>query len=281
MPTDNRFRTPEGLELHYVDYGGDGPPLILLHGLTGYARSWDETAAAMTATHHVYALDQRGHGDSDHTPDYSVQSFGRDVAHFAAHLGLQKYALCGLSLGARNAIPVGAEDGARLTHLVLVDMAPEMARTGAKRVRTNIGGQVDLAAGFMDEDDAYAFAISQAERPGDPRVQARTRAGLQFALQAGEDGRLRYKYDPLLFQITGRSAIAEQPYLWECLERTPCPTLVVRGETSDILSPELVDRMLKKLPKGRAVTIEGAGHPVPYDQPERFVAALKAFLATG
>jgi pimeloyl-ACP methyl ester carboxylesterase len=279
MPTDGTFVTPDGITLHYVDYGGEGAPLVLLHGLTGYARSWDEIAGPLTKMHRVYALDQRGHGDSEHTPDYSVKSFGADVAAFATHLGLATYALCGLSLGARNAIAAGGEDGARMSHLVLVDMAPEMARTGARRVRTNIGGQVDLERGFADEDEAYGFAISQAEFPENARVQQRTRNGLKFALRTGEDGRLRYKYDPALFQITGKSAVAEQPYLWECLERTPCPTLVVRGETSDILSPELVEKMLEKLPKGESVEILGAGHPVPYDQPERFLHALETFLA--
>ncbi|MFN0094178.1 MAG: alpha/beta fold hydrolase [Dehalococcoidia bacterium] len=91
---------------------------------------------------------------------------------------------------------------------------------------------------------------------------------------------MRYKYDPGLFAITGRAAVPEQPYLWECLERIPCPALVVRGQTSDILSPELVERMLAKLPRGSAVEIQGAGHPVPMDQPERFIAALRAFLAS-
>ncbi len=278
MPTDHSFQT-DGLTLHYVDYGGDGPPLLLLHGLTGYARSWDEIAEPLTDSHHVYALDQRGHGDSDHAPDYGVAKFAADVAAFAEHLGLAHYAVCGLSLGARNAIAVGGEQGDKLSHLILVDMAPEMARGGAKRVRGNIGGQVDINAGFANEDDAYDYVISQAEHPDDPRQQRRSRAGIAHAFRAGEDGRLRYKYDPALFQVTGKSAIPEQPYLWQALEKTTCPTLVVRGETSDILSPELVDKMLQHLPNGKAVEIEGAGHPVPYDQPEAFLRTVRAFLA--
>ncbi len=279
MPTDHSFQT-DGLALHYVDYGGDGLPLILLHGLTRYARSWDEIAQPLTDSYHVYALDQRGHGDSDHASDYAVTKFSADVAAFAAHLGLSLYAVCGLSLGARNAIAVGGEQRDKLTHLVLVDMAPEMARGGAKRVRGNIGGQVDISAGFANADDAYDYAISQAEHPDDSAQQRRARAGIAHALRTGEDGRLHYKYDPELFQVTGKSAIAEQPYLWQALEKTVCPTLVVRGETSDILSPELVDKMLEHLPNAEAIEIKGAGHPVPYDQPDAFLQALRTFLST-
>lgn len=280
MPTDGRFQTEDGLSLHYVDYGGEGFPLILLHGLTGFARSWDKIAEGLVDTHHVYALDQRGHGDSDHAEDYAVTKFAADVAAFAGHIGADFYALLGLSLGARNAMAVGGEHATKLTHLILVDMAPEMAQTGARRVRGNIGGQVDLAAGFADEEEAFAFAVSQSDTPDDPRWRERTRRGLQFALRAGEDGRLRYKYDPGLFAITGKAAVAEQPYLWECLERSVCPTLVVRGETSDILSPELVGRMLERLPNGTAVEVAGAGHPVPYDQPAEFLRVVRDFLAS-
>ncbi|HJN91380.1 MAG TPA: alpha/beta hydrolase, partial [Dehalococcoidia bacterium] len=64
------------------------------------------------------------------------------------------------------------------------------------------------------------------------------------------------------------------------LEKTVCPTLVVRGETSDILSPELVDKMLEHLPNAEAIEIKGAGHPVPYDQPDAFLQALRTFLST-
>ena len=278
-PTEHRFET-DGLSLHYLDYGGEGIPLILLHGLTGYAQAWDAIAEQLTDSHRVYALDQRGHGDSDHADDYGVQKFSTDVAAFASEIGASFYAICGLSLGARNAIAVGGEQADKLTHLVLVDMAPEMARTGAKRVRSNIGGEVDISKGFASANEAYDYAISVAERPDDASVQARARAGLHYAMRTGEDGRLYYKYDPKLFQITGKAAVLEQPSLWECLERTLCPTLVVRGETSDVLSPELVDRMVEALPNGEAVEVAGAGHPVPYDQPEEFLRVLKDFLAS-
>jgi len=278
-PSSHQFEH-DGLSLHYLDYGGDGFPLILLHGLTGYAHSWDEIAEPLTDSHHVYALDQRGHGDSDHAGEYGVQKFSGDVAAFAAHIGAAFYAVCELSLGARNAIAVGGEQSDVLTHLVLVDMAPEMARTGAKRVRSKIGGQVDITKGFASADEAYDYAMSIAERPNDASVQARARVGIEHAIRTGEDGQIYYKYDPELFKITGKAAVPEQPYLWDCLERTLCPTLVVRGETSDVLSPELVDRMVELLPNGESVEVAGAGHPVPYDQPEEFLRVLRDFLSS-
>src|SRR5271165_4559745 len=59
-----------GLRFHYTDWDGDGPPLVMLHGLTGHARTWDDTAAALSDRYHVLALDQRGHGDTDWAPRY-------------------------------------------------------------------------------------------------------------------------------------------------------------------------------------------------------------------
>ena len=182
-----------------------------MHGLAGYALSWDAIAEPLTDSHHVYALDQRGHGDSDHSDDYGVEKFSADVAAFASQIGADFYAVCGLSLGARNAIAVGGEQSDKLTHLVLVDMAPEMARTGAKRVRSNIGGQLDITKGFASADEAYDYAMSITERPDDASVQAPARVGIEHAMRTGEDGRLYYKYDPELFKITGKAAVPSSP----------------------------------------------------------------------
>ena len=139
---------------------------------------------------------------------------------------------------------------------------------------------MDITKGFASADEAYNYAMSIAERPDDASVQARARVGIEHAMRTGEDGRLYYKYDPQLFKITGKAAVPEQPYLWGCLERTLCPTLVVRGETSGVLSPELVDRMVELLPNEEAVEVAGAGHPVPYDQPEEFLRVLKNFTSS-
>src|ERR1700748_2459465 len=71
-----------GLNFHYTDWGGDGPPLVMLHGLSGHARTWDHTAAALRGRYRVLALDQRGHGDSDWAPQYGFGPMAGDLLAF-------------------------------------------------------------------------------------------------------------------------------------------------------------------------------------------------------
>ena len=93
-----------GLRFHYRDWGDlSAPPIILLHGFTGHARSWDTLAAALAGKYRVLALDQRGHGESGWAEDYSTQAMVSDVAAFVAALGLRSFDLLGLSMGGSNA----------------------------------------------------------------------------------------------------------------------------------------------------------------------------------
>src|SRR5207249_4376580 len=95
-----------GLRFHYREWGEAGaPPLVLLHGYTSHARSWDTFAGAMCEHYRVLALDQRGHGETEWATDgdYTAERMVEDVAAFAQALGLGRFALLGLSMGGRNA----------------------------------------------------------------------------------------------------------------------------------------------------------------------------------
>src|SRR4051812_32070147 len=89
-----------GLKLHYVDWGTEGrPPFVLLHGFSAMARYWDGFAVHMRDQYHVFALDQRGHGDSDWAQDYGPDAMPSDLAQFVDGLGLQRFSLMGHSMG--------------------------------------------------------------------------------------------------------------------------------------------------------------------------------------
>ena len=88
-----------GLTFHYADWGGNGSPLVMLHGLSGHARTWDHTAAALSDRYHVLALDQRGHGDTDWAPKYGFAPMAQDLLGFLDALDLREVTLMGLSMG--------------------------------------------------------------------------------------------------------------------------------------------------------------------------------------
>src|SRR5688572_21319446 len=107
--SDLRDRTvsANGLQLHYVEWGNPGArPIVLLHGITGHARTWDHLAMDLGHAFRVIALDQRGHGDSPPAPDgdYSTAAMARDLGAFADALGLGTFTLLGLSMGGRIGI---------------------------------------------------------------------------------------------------------------------------------------------------------------------------------
>jgi pimeloyl-ACP methyl ester carboxylesterase len=130
-PQDN-YLDADGLRLHYLDWGHDpAPPMLLLHGFSGHAHTWDSFARAMCGEFHVLALDQRGHGDSAWANDgaYTVDDHASDIAAFHDHLMLDPVVLIGLSMGGRNALMFAAIHPGKAEKLVF---------TGSRRIALGV-----------------------------------------------------------------------------------------------------------------------------------------------
>lgn len=262
-----------GLTLHYLDWGpADAPPVVLLHGITGHARVWDHLAARLPGRR-VLALDQRGHGDSDPAPDddYRVVTMTDDLAAFAGSLRLERFALVGHSMGGRIAIKYAADHTARLERLVIIDIGPDIAVAGLLRVR-------DMMAGSPDRIESEEWAVEYVRRANPLQNVDMLRERVRHGLRRLPDGGLTWKYAKGLRDMM-REGRREALDLWEPLPRIACPTLIVRGAESDILSPDVAKKMTERLPDGRLVEIAGAGHTVPADRPDEFVQQIRAFLS--
>lgn len=265
----------DGLRLHLRDREGPpgAPAVVLLHGFTGHARTWDTLADALAGRRRVVALDARGHGESGWAPDgdYSV---GRQVADVVAVLGalrLERVALLGLSMGGRTAMNLAAASPALVERLVIVDIGPEVSAAGAARIGAR-QAQPDV---FADPEEAYAAA--RAGNAVAPEEALRHRARNNLLLRP--DGRWTWRYDAALRGEGGsrlpRPDPAEQ---WALLPRITAPTLLVRGERSDVLAAEDAARMAREIPDCTLVEVAGAGHSVPLDRPEAFADAVVPFL---
>jgi len=257
-----------GLRLHYLDWGNAGAQtMLLLHGYTSHAHSWDFFASALKGSYHIIALDQRGHGDSDWPKDgYAHGSFVGDVAGVVAALDLRRFILVGLSMGGLNAMGYLAQDTSRVAGVVIVDIGPEIMTLGAGRIRA---AQTARPDSFASQEEGFQYLWSLGGFRNEEMLRHRTYHGLR----EGPDGRWRWKMDPSLNTWT-----PTVPDLWPALARIPCPTLIVRGAESDILAPEVAERMVRTLPKGTLVTIPDSGHPVPAEQPAAFERAVRQFL---
>jgi pimeloyl-ACP methyl ester carboxylesterase len=255
-----------GLRLHLLDWGGDGrTPLLLLHGFTGHAHAWDTLSIALQPHFHVYALDQRGHGDSDPADVYNAVAAFDDIDGVVDQLGLASVVLVGLSMGGRNAMYFTSRRPDRVQKLVIVDIGPEIsARAAAAPAgppEPETWESIEQAAQHLHRANPY---------PGIHYY----RWVVSASLRARADGALVWKWHP---SVKERRAQADVDW-WAIVRALTPPTLVLRGEASPVLDRDVAERMARELPRGRFVEIPRAVHTLHEDNPEAVLAALKDFL---
>ncbi len=278
MEGEDGYLTLHGLRHHYIRWGNPGDdPVVLVHGLMNNARYWENVANMIADQYSVYAPDLRGHGETEHAPGgYLVWAFAMDLRFMAEELDLEAFDLVAHSIGSRIAMAYARDHSHRLKHLVLADMGPEMAQQGARGIRKTTG-RSEGTPGFPTEEEALEYYAKLY--PGQSRDYLMRQLAAGLTLDE-ETGNLVFRFDPSIHQATGRGAIAEIPFLWESIEHIKCPTLVIRAEKSSILSPEIAEEMVRRLPDGRLVEIPESGHQIPLHQPERFAQAVREFLET-
>jgi esterase len=262
--------TLNALRFHFLDWGMDArPPMLLLHGGAQTAHSWDEVAPDLARDHHVLALDQRGHGDTDWAQDgrYRREDFVADVRAFLDDRGWTGATLVALSLGGLNAIAFAAAHPERTRGLVVVDVAPTIERSGTDAIRKQLS--VFTFASFEE-------AVERAHAFNPRRTLENVRERLHHALRQDAGGRWTYKFDP---GIAAAGVDRDFDGLWEQVRRIRCPTLLVRGAESPILAQETAARFVRELPGSVSAEVAGAGHSVMGDNPSGFLAAVRPFLA--
>lgn len=266
-----------GLRHHYIRWGDPaGDPVVFLHGLMNNARYWEHIAARMRPDYTVYAPDLRGHGESEHAPGgYLVWAFAMDFRGVVEELDLEAFDLVAHSIGSRVAMSYARDHSHRLKHLVLADMGPQMADAGARGIRKSTG-EARSAPGFGTEADALEHFAGMY--PGATSDFLTRQMAASLVLDEAS-GNLVFRFDPHINQATGRAALVEIPYLWESLEHITCPTLVIKAEKSRMLSTEIAQEMVRRLPRGEFIEIPESGHQIPLHQPDAFAAAVRDFIS--
>jgi len=260
-----------GLKFHYLDWGGDGPPLVMLHGLTGHARTWDHTAAALSDRYHVYALDQRGHGDTEWASRYGIPAMLGDLLGFLDALALPLVTLMGLSMGGIVAYQFTASHPERVSRVVVLDIGPEIAPAGARQVAAS------LAASniFGSEEEAVAQARAANPRPTDERLRHR----VAHNLRPLSDGTFTFKWDKALRDPGAIGDGLSPDQRWAAWNSLSCPVLLVRGDDSDILASQTAKRMVAGHPHASLAVVPDCGHSITLDRPEGLLDAVGPWLA--
>ncbi len=264
-----------GLRLHYFDWGNPAaPPLVCVHGYTSSADAFTGFARHFRDRFHIVALDVRGHGESEWSPDggYSYRDQAGDLAAFTDRLGLDQFILLGTSMGGVIAMTYGMEHGQRLRALVLNDIGPEVEH-GSQRITQMVGSRPDE---FKTLDDAMVY-----RREASPIVAGRDAADQRElalgVLRQRPDGKWGWKMDPAYIRQRVERGAPVRPDLWPALARLACPVLAVWGTDSDVLSEAQARRMVETLPRGELLAIPGVGHAPSLVEPTS-LAGLERFL---
>lgn len=264
------------MRFHYLDWGTAGrPPILFLHGGGLNAHTWDVVCLMLRRDYHCFALDQRGHGDSEWEPtsDYSHDSQVGDVEGFFAKLQLKRPLLIGHSMGGFAALGYAVKHAATLAGLVLVDVGPELNMTGSKRIRDFIAQDR-----VLDSVDAF---VERAMSFNPRRNPTLLRRSLLHNLRQLPNGKWTWKHDPNRMQMTAgfmQERLDRAKQILDDVHKISCPTLVLRGERSDVFGDEHASRFAAALPHGRWVKIANAGHTIQGDNPAGLLEALNPFI---
>jgi pimeloyl-ACP methyl ester carboxylesterase len=247
--------------------------VLFLHGGGLTARTWDLVCIALRTRRHCLALDQRGHGDSEWSPglDYGTDAHQRDLEALVRHLALERPVLVGQSMGALNALAYAAHHADSLAGLVLVDMTPDLQMKGAERILDFFAAPAEL-----DSVEAFVDRALEFNPARDPRL---LRSSLQHNLRRLPSGKWTWKYDRrAMTRERFEKVRGEVHAIRDSLEAVTCPTLVVRGESSDVVTAAAAAALAEALPRGEWTSVPRAGHTVQGDNPRDLTVVLEAFL---
>ena len=281
---ERRWSSSDGLSLYARDYAAAaGPaklPVIAIHGLTRNSADFDAIAPLIAQSgRRVLALDIRGRGQSDRAPDpmtYQPPVYAQDVLALMRALGIERAVFLGTSMGGLITMSVAAVRSKAVAAAILNDIGPEVAPAGLARIAAYAGEPIEI--GSWADAAAYVRKINEVAMPH--YSDADWDAFARRTFRIGTEGAPIPDYDPdIMAPIRAAGAKALVPNLWPFFTRLAKgrPVLLVRGETSDLLSPEIAAKMRKRAPKMDFVEVPGIGHAPMLDESEA-KAAIFPFL---
>jgi len=272
------YRSPDGLTLSARKISGPtghNPVVLCLHGLTRNSRDFDGVAVALSPSFTLLIPDQRGRGRSTYDPNpanYNPVVQASDMWALLDHCGVDRCVIMGTSMGALMAIIMANQQRERIAGLILNDAGPEVDPKGLARIRSYMGGSEPP----KDWSEAAA-AVKRIHSAALPTYGPEDWIRFARATYVEDDGVIRLDYDPALAGVFAADS-GTAPNMWPMFEiMNAVPSLLVRGELSDILSQDTAAKMARTFPTATVVTVPDRGHAPDLTEPAAF-AAIEAFL---
>jgi pimeloyl-ACP methyl ester carboxylesterase len=253
--------------------------LICVHGLTRCARDFDFLAAEMARRgFRVVCPDVAGRGDSEwlaNPAEYAVPTYASDMQTLIASLEVKSVQWLGTSLGGLIGMTLAAMPDSPVKKLVLNDVGPVLTAAALDRIGSYIGKWPPLPD--MDAAEAYVRSVSA---PFGPHSDAEWRFLTEHVVRENPDGTLRMHYDPAIAVPFNAEMPHKDVELWKAYDAIRCPTLVLRGERSDLLTRETASKMTERGPRAKVVEIAGVGHAPTLLHGDQ-IAIVREFLLGG
>ena len=270
--------SPSGLHrMAYTEWGARDNPrvLICVHGLTRNGRDFDMLAQAVAADFRVVCPDVVGRGRSGRLRDpsgYGIPQYVADMVTLIARLDVDSVHWLGTSMGGMIGMALASQDGTPVRRLLLNDVGPVITSESLERIATYVGTDPTWAS--LDEAMAYIKVIGA---PFGRLEEVQWRHLTEYSIGQRSDGRWGFLYDPLI-AAPFKAAFSGEPIdLWPIYERIACPTLVLRGAESDLLTREVWQQMGERGPRATLAEIPGVGHAPMFLNDDQ-IAIVRDFL---
>lgn len=270
------YRSIAGHEIHVTEWGAPtAPAVVMWHGLARTGRDFDTIAAHLSSRFRIVCPDTIGRGlsswSSDPDNDYTLAAYAGHAVELLDGLGIDRCRWVGTSMGgALGMIAAAGPLKDRIERLVLNDIGPSLNPAAVERIRAYVTTVPDFAT--MTELEKFLRLVYT---PYGCLTDEEWRRMAETSARRRDDGRITVHYDPQVMEVFARHADAYE--LWPVYDAITCPTLALRGESSDLLLAETFAEMGRRGPKAHLVTIPGCGHAPALNTPDQ-IEEIARFL---
>jgi len=265
----------------YVEWGAADNPrvLVCVHGLTRCGRDFDFLAQALENDYRVVCPDVAGRGKSDWLKTkvlYALPQYGADMTALIARLDVDTVDWLGTSMGGLIGMALAAQPGSPIRKLILNDVGPVITAASLTRIGDYLGQLPRFDS--IEQAEAYIRVVSA---PFGPLTDTQWRHLTVHVVRQAADGKVEFVYDPGIAEAYRAAQLAsggKDIELWPLYDAITCPTQVLRGAQSDLLTPDAAQAMSQRGPRAQVVEIPGVGH-APMLMDETQIVPVREFLA--
>ena len=263
----------------YREWGDPANPrvLVCVHGLTRNSLDFTHIANALANEYRVVAPDVVGRGESDFHPEpmaYNTLTYAADMVTLLARLNVSAADWLGTSMGGLIGMLLASQANTPIRRLILNDVGPILSRDALQRIVNYVG----VSHEFADIEAARRYA-RVIFAPFALQSESDWELLMQHTFKPTLSGGLRFNYDPDIRKPVAQALLGPEVNLWPVYDRIKCPTLLVRGATSDLLSVETAAEMTRRGPQAMLKTVAGVGH-APMFMTNDQIALVRDFLSS-